>query len=170
MQFLQPCGHLVLLSISVPTDDSKSLIHATTYINGANAFTCSTSTGPSEEFKCGQQHHNLTLVFAPSCLAFQKEDSRQLKFIWFLLGADVAGGRGYYLKGYGVLLNQALINYGLSFLMARGYSPMQTPFFMRKDVMGKCAQLAQFDEELYKVIFIFFSIDICFVYSNCVYV
>ncbi|KAJ3684545.1 hypothetical protein LUZ61_013709 [Rhynchospora tenuis] len=66
-------------------------------------------------------------------------------------GADVAGGRGYYLKDYGVLLNQALINYGLSFLMARGYNPMQPPFFMRKDVMGKCAQLAQFDEELYKV-------------------
>ncbi|KAJ3688061.1 hypothetical protein LUZ61_017225 [Rhynchospora tenuis] len=66
-------------------------------------------------------------------------------------GADVAGGRGYYLKGYGVLLNQALINYGFSFLIARGYGPMQPPFFMRKDVMGKCAQLAQFDEELYKV-------------------
>jgi seryl-tRNA synthetase len=27
---------------------------------------------------------------------------------------------------------------------------MQTPFFMRKETMGKCAQLAQFDEELYK--------------------
>lgn len=66
-------------------------------------------------------------------------------------GADVAGGRGYYLKDGGVMLNQALINYGLSFLMARGYNLMQTPFFMRKDVMGKCAQLAQFDEELYKV-------------------
>ncbi|XP_078174116.1 serine--tRNA ligase-like isoform X1 [Carex rostrata] len=74
-----------------------------------------------------------------------------LDFVNLEKGADVAGGRGYYLKGYGVLLNQALINYGLSFLMARGYSPTQTPFFMRKDVMGKCAQLAQFDEELYKV-------------------
>lgn len=28
---------------------------------------------------------------------------------------------------------------------------MQTPFFMRKEIMAKCAQLAQFDEELYKV-------------------
>jgi len=26
-----------------------------------------------------------------------------------------------------------------------------TPFFMRKDIMGECAQLEQFDEELYKV-------------------
>ncbi|XWS62508.1 hypothetical protein CRYUN_Cryun06bG0017000 [Craigia yunnanensis] len=66
-------------------------------------------------------------------------------------GADVAGGRGFYLKGDGVRLNQALINFGLDFLEKRGYTALQTPFFMRKDVMAKCAQLAQFDEELYKV-------------------
>ncbi|XP_072972514.1 serine--tRNA ligase [Typha angustifolia] len=66
-------------------------------------------------------------------------------------GADVAGGRGYYLKGEGVLLNMALINFGLAFLRKRNYKPIQTPFFMRKDIMAKCAQLAQFDEELYKV-------------------
>ncbi|ERN16753.1 serine--tRNA ligase isoform X2 [Amborella trichopoda] len=66
-------------------------------------------------------------------------------------GADVAGGRGYYLKGAGVLLNQALINFGLAFLINRNYEALQTPFFMRKDIMAKCAQLAQFDEELYKV-------------------
>ncbi|CAN1219348.1 Serine--tRNA ligase, cytoplasmic [Linum perenne] len=71
-----------------------------------------------------------------------------------LLGiADLkkAGSRGYYLKGDGVLLNQALINYGLAFLRQRKYTPLQTPFFMTKDIMAKCAQLAQFDEELYKV-------------------
>ncbi|XP_057800349.1 LOW QUALITY PROTEIN: serine--tRNA ligase-like [Salvia miltiorrhiza] len=66
-------------------------------------------------------------------------------------GANVAGGRGFYLKGDGVLLNQALINFGLHFLRKRGFMPLQTPFFMRKDIMAKCAQLAQFDEELYKV-------------------
>ncbi|XP_010938930.1 serine--tRNA ligase [Elaeis guineensis] len=66
-------------------------------------------------------------------------------------GADVAGGRGFYLKGEGVLLNMALISFGLAFLRKRNYQPMQTPFFMRKDIMAKCAQLAQFDEELYKV-------------------
>ncbi|XP_062014626.1 serine--tRNA ligase-like [Rosa rugosa] len=66
-------------------------------------------------------------------------------------GAQVAGGRGYYLKGAGVRLNQALINFGLDFLEKRGYTALQTPFFMRKDIMAKCAQLAQFDEELYKV-------------------
>ncbi|XP_022145958.1 serine--tRNA ligase [Momordica charantia] len=66
-------------------------------------------------------------------------------------GSEIAGGRGFYLKGDGVRLNQALINYGLDFLEKRGYTALQTPFFMRKDIMARCAQLAQFDEELYKV-------------------
>ncbi|KAK6915561.1 Aminoacyl-tRNA synthetase, class II (G/ P/ S/T) [Dillenia turbinata] len=66
-------------------------------------------------------------------------------------GTNVAGGRGFYLKGDGVRLNQALINFGLQFLEERGYTSLHTPFFMRKEVMAKCAQLAQFDEELYKV-------------------
>ena len=34
-------------------------------------------------------------------------------------GVDVAGHRGYFLRGVGVLLNQALINYGLQFLMSK---------------------------------------------------
>ncbi|XP_050273148.1 serine--tRNA ligase-like, partial [Quercus robur] len=66
-------------------------------------------------------------------------------------GADIAGGRGFYLKGDGVRLNQALINFGLDFLEKRGFTLLHTPFFMRKEVMARCAQLAQFDEELYKV-------------------
>jgi len=66
-------------------------------------------------------------------------------------GVEVAGGRGYYLVGAGALLNQALISAGMGFLYKRGYTPVQTPFFMRQSIMGECAQLSQFDEELYKV-------------------
>ncbi|KAL6521841.1 hypothetical protein OROGR_018410 [Orobanche gracilis] len=66
-------------------------------------------------------------------------------------GAIVAGARGYYLKGAGVRLNQALIRFGRKFLKKRGFSSLQPPYAMKKDIMGKCAQLAQFDEELYKV-------------------
>ena len=66
-------------------------------------------------------------------------------------GQAVAGGRGYYLMNYGVLLNQALINYGMQFLALRGYCPVHTPFFMRKNIMAETAQLSDFDEQLYKV-------------------
>lgn len=72
-------------------------------------------------------------------------------FFLVILGAIVAGGRGYFLKEDGLGLNQALINFGLDFLKKKGYTPIQTPFFMTKDAMEKCAQLAQYDDELYKV-------------------
>lgn len=66
-------------------------------------------------------------------------------------GSTVAGGRGYYLKGAGVLLNQALINCALQHGYKRGCEPIQTPFFMRKSIMAECAQLKEFDEALYHV-------------------
>lgn len=66
-------------------------------------------------------------------------------------GSSVAGSRGYYLMREGVLLNQALINCALNFAVSRGYDPVQTPFFMCKSAMAQCAQLSQFDEELYHV-------------------
>ncbi|XP_026686917.1 serine--tRNA ligase, cytoplasmic [Diaphorina citri] len=67
-------------------------------------------------------------------------------------GAIVAGGRGYFLKGPAVCLQVGLVQYALSKWIEKGYTPLYTPFFMRKEVMQEVAQLAQFDEELYKVI------------------
>lgn len=52
---------------------------------------------------------------------------------------------------HGVRLNFALVQYGLDFLSKRAYTPIQTPFFMNKDVMAKTAQLDDFDDQLYKV-------------------
>ncbi|KAI3326001.1 serine-tRNA ligase [Xylariaceae sp. AK1471] len=66
-------------------------------------------------------------------------------------GTKVAGHRGYCLTGWGLFLNQALINFGLEFLFNKGYSPNQPPFFMDQAHMAKTAQLSQFDEELYKI-------------------
>lgn len=52
-------------------------------------------------------------------------------------GSKIAGHRGYFLKNFGVLLNQALIRYGIDFMMDRGFTVLQPPFFMRKDYMEK---------------------------------
>ena len=68
-------------------------------------------------------------------------------------GTTVAGGRGYYLKGAAVLLNQALINCAMQHAVRQGAEPIQTPFFMRKSIMAECAQLKEFDEALYHVRF-----------------
>ncbi len=64
-------------------------------------------------------------------------------------GVAVAGHRAYFLKGPGVRLNQALISYGLATLGSKGYTPLQTPFFMNQEVMAGVAQLSEFDEALY---------------------
>ncbi|OZC11542.1 hypothetical protein X798_01400 [Onchocerca flexuosa] len=66
-------------------------------------------------------------------------------------GTSVAGGRGYFLKGPLVFLEQAVINLALQMLHSKGFIALYTPFFMRKEVMQEVAQLSQFDQELYKV-------------------
>jgi len=53
-------------------------------------------------------------------------------------GVGVAGHRAYFLRDVGVLLNQAFINYGISFLRARGYTVVQPVSSVPSD--GKCAK------------------------------
>jgi len=67
-------------------------------------------------------------------------------------GASVSGNRGYFLKGPGVLLQQALMSLAVQILLKKDFTPLYTPFFMKKEVMQEVAQLSQFDDELYKVI------------------
>lgn len=76
---------------------------------------------------------------------------QKLSIVNLDIAAKVAGSRAYYLINEGPLLNQALINYALQFAYKRDFKPVHTPFFMVKDVMAECAQLSQYDEELYKV-------------------
>lgn len=67
-------------------------------------------------------------------------------------GAVVAGNRGYFLKGPGVLMQQALVSAATQLLVSKDFTPLYTPFFMKKEVMQEVAQLSQFDDELYKVV------------------
>lgn len=66
-------------------------------------------------------------------------------------GAQVAGSRGYFMKGPAVFLEQAIIQLALTILSDKDFEILYTPFFMRKEVMQEVAQLSQFDDELYKV-------------------
>jgi seryl-tRNA synthetase len=58
-----------------------------------------------------------------------------LDMVEFERGQKVAGHRGYFLKGAGVLLNQALINLGLATLVKDGYTAIQPPFFIKSSIM-----------------------------------
>jgi len=66
-------------------------------------------------------------------------------------GQKVAGHRGYYLKGNGLFLSQALINFGLQSLNKVGYTPIQPPYFMKSEIMHETCQLDDFKENLYQV-------------------
>ncbi|MFX0133747.1 MAG: serine--tRNA ligase, partial [Candidatus Hodarchaeota archaeon] len=50
-----------------------------------------------------------------------------------------------------VLLNLALIKFALDKLISKNYIPMWTPFFTKHEVMKAAAELADFEEQLYKI-------------------
>lgn len=105
-----------------------------------------------------EDNNTVERTWAPEGVTFEKKDVlshhevlRKLDGYDPERGVKVVGHRGYFLKKWGVFLNQAIINYGLEFLSEREYTPLQTPQLMLRDQMAKTAQLSQFDEELYKV-------------------
>jgi seryl-tRNA synthetase len=65
--------------------------------------------------------------------------------------SEIVGSRYYYLKGDLVLLNLALMKFALDHLISRNYVPMWTPYFTKHEVMKAAAELADFEEQLYKI-------------------
>jgi seryl-tRNA synthetase len=88
---------------------------------------------------------------------FDFKPSSHVKLIQDIDGADikkaseVVGSRFYYLKGDIVLLNLALIRFALDKLINKGYNPIWTPFFIKHEIMKAAAELADFEEQLYKI-------------------
>ena len=65
--------------------------------------------------------------------------------------SEVVGSRFYYLKGDLVMLNLALLKFALDLLQDKGFMPMWTPFFIKHEVIKAAAELADFEEQLYKI-------------------
>jgi len=65
--------------------------------------------------------------------------------------AKVAGARFYYLKNELVRLNFALISYALDFIARKGYTIMQPPYLLRRDVLSGAVALSDFEETIYKI-------------------
>ncbi len=63
----------------------------------------------------------------------------------------IAGSRFYYLKGDLVRLNLALLQYALDILTEEGFTPYWTPYFTKHEVMAEAAELADFEDQLYKI-------------------
>lgn len=65
--------------------------------------------------------------------------------------AKVSGSRFYYLKNKFAILHLSILRFALDKLMQKGYNFMYTPFIVNKEVIEKAAELADFEETLYKV-------------------
>jgi len=67
-------------------------------------------------------------------------------------GAKVAGSRFYYLTGPGVLLEQALMRFGLDLLVAEGFTPVVTPFLVRPEIITGAWGGAELDtQQVYRI-------------------
>ena len=64
---------------------------------------------------------------------------------------QVAGARFYFLRGDLVRLNYALIQYGLDFILEKGFQLYQPPYMLRRDVVAGAVALSDFEETIYKV-------------------
>jgi len=65
--------------------------------------------------------------------------------------SEVVGSRFFYLKGDLVLLNLALLRFALEKLSGKDFIPMWTPYFTKHEIMKAAAELADFEEQLYKI-------------------
>lgn len=68
----------------------------------------------------------------------------------FERGTKVAGFRGYFLKGDGVLLTAAIWQLALKHFSEKGFSPMIVPSLVRREAFMGTGYLPQGEEDLYK--------------------
>ncbi|MFA5942524.1 MAG: serine--tRNA ligase [Candidatus Paceibacterota bacterium] len=68
----------------------------------------------------------------------------------FERGAKVSGFRGYFLKGDGVLLANAVWQLALKHFSAKGLTPMSVPSLVRREAFMGTGYLPQGEEDLYK--------------------
>jgi seryl-tRNA synthetase len=68
----------------------------------------------------------------------------------FERGAKVAGFRGYFLKGDGVLLAMAIWQLALKHFSGKGFQPMIVPSLVRRETFMGTGYLPQGEEDLYK--------------------
>ena len=110
----------------------------------------SVPTGETEEF-------NEILRSIGKIKKFKFKPRSHVDLISLIDGADtkkaseVVGSRFYYLKGDLVLLNLALLKFALEKLVSKNYIPMWTPYFTKHEIMKAAAELADFEDQLYKI-------------------
>ncbi|KAK4413991.1 Serine--tRNA ligase, chloroplastic/mitochondrial [Sesamum alatum] len=82
------------------------------------------------------------MVGKPREFSFSIKDhvqlGKDLELFDFDAASEVSGSKFYYLKNEAVLLEMGLVNWAVSEVMKRGFTPLTTPEIVRSSVVEKC--------------------------------
>lgn len=79
------------------------------------------------------------------------EISNELGITDFERAAKVSGAGFYYLRNEMALLDQAIKNYAIDFLLSKGYSLINPPYMIRREPYEGVTDLADFENVMYKI-------------------
>jgi|TARA_B100000315_G_C14560767_1_gene580463 seryl-tRNA synthetase len=69
----------------------------------------------------------------------------------FVRSAKVSGKGFYYLKGDIALLNQALLRFAIDFMQKKGYTYIESPLMLRKEILSAALDTEEFKDTIYEV-------------------
>lgn len=113
---------------------------------------------PMEDVPEGKEESDnveIKRVGEPPKIDFKPRDHVELGLMHDLFdierGSRVAGSRSYYLKGDGVLLENALMRYAIDVLVGRGYIPFITPVIVKEECMVGSGYFPVGRDEAYEI-------------------
>jgi seryl-tRNA synthetase len=74
-----------------------------------------------------------------------------LGLVDFDISATLSGNGYYVLKGDLALLNQAILQYAIDFMNKRGYTYVEPPLMIRKDILFAALDQGEFDNSIYAI-------------------
>ncbi|PIN73819.1 serine--tRNA ligase [Candidatus Woesearchaeota archaeon CG10_big_fil_rev_8_21_14_0_10_45_16] len=75
----------------------------------------------------------------------------ELNLVDFDASATTTGNGFYFLKGELALLNQALIRFAVDFMCKQGYTYIEPPLMLRKDVLSAAIDTGEFGQTIYSI-------------------
>jgi seryl-tRNA synthetase len=79
------------------------------------------------------------------------EIAEKLGIIDFDTSAEVSGNGFYYLMGGLARLNQALVRFGIDYMIKKGYTYMETPLMIHSDVVSGVMSFKEMENMMYKI-------------------
>src|SRR3989344_4285407 len=75
----------------------------------------------------------------------------QLGLVDFDASAITSGNGFYFLKGQLALLNQALLHFAINFMHKKGYTYIEPPLMLRKEILSAAVDVEEFGKSIYSI-------------------